>query len=82
MTGQINADGDGYDITKTYTSGDLSSVDAIGGQAAQFYIDSAEVPTDANYFFSEFDYTSNIGQTGTGRLGAAFVASNQLQGPE
>ena len=73
MNGQVNEAGT-YNIDKVYTSGQFAGL--------EFYIVSAEVPTDANYFFSEFTYTSNINQTGNGRLGAAFVVNNQLQGPE
>ena len=71
MSGVVNAAGDGYDITKTYTGG------AAAG--AVFNIESAEVPTDANYFFSEFTFTSNVGQSGHGRFAAAFVESVQIQ---
>ena len=77
MSGVLNANGDGYDITKTYTSGPLATI--LGGNPAVFNIESAEVPTDANYFFSEFTFSSNIGKTGHGRFAAAFVERVQVQ---
>ena len=71
MEGVVNNAGDGYTITKTYTGGDA--------QGAIFTIESAEVPTDANYFFSEFTFTSNTGAKGHGRFAAAFVKDVQIQ---
>ena len=77
MSGVLNTSGDGYDITKTYTSGPLAF--AVGGGPAVFTILSSEVPTDANYFFSEFTFTSNINRSGHGRFAAAFVENVQVQ---
>merc|ERR1712048_736303 len=66
LSGVVNETGDGYIITKTYISAPMNV--AFKGEPAVFTITSKEVPTDANYFFSEFTFTSNIGPIGKGRF--------------
>ena len=57
-------------LTRTYFEGDNIGLVAT----VTVYV----VPDKSGLFFGNFDFTTNAGTAGTGRMGAAFVENAQL----